>query len=131
MTKNFILITQKFLISHILDLITDFDNYWELVKVGDKYVSVPKNSDVVDQLRLNGHVSSNVIITKNVVTQINGADIPAQNGGASMKNGCENSDSEPQKFVKRTFSRAKKIRPPSTVTDTLVPARKEFVPNIG
>ena len=112
----------EFFISHILELITDFDNYWELVKVGDKFVSVPKNSDVVDQLRLNGHVSSNVIITKNVVTQRNGA--PTQNG-------CENSDSEPQKFVKRTFSRAKKIRPPSTVTDTLVPARKELAPNIG
>ena len=96
--------------------ITAFDNLWEMRKVGDRYVTLPRDPGLVDQLRLTAASGSDrngsVVISRNKT--VNGSSAPANGHPAAVAT------------KRKTYNRVRKARPPppSTVTDMLATARQ-------
>ena len=94
--------------------ITAFDNMWEMRKVGDRYVTLPRDPGLVDQLRLTAFGSDrigSVVISRN--NTVNGPSSPTNGHQAAVTT------------KRKTYNRVSKARPPppSTVTDMLATAR--------
>ena len=137
--------------ANIVEPISAFDNLWELRKVGDRYMTVPKDAGLVDRLRLaaisraavgsgkskavlgsgkaaigSGEAAggSSVVISRNLtVSGHNNSKKHSVNGHAATNgNLAYKAAVEPKR---KTYQRVKTSKPPSTVTDMLARARTE------